>query len=150
MLPTLTPLQYLVLHLLFVGPQTGVELRRTLRTLGVKQSGAAFSRLMMRLVDGNYVSPQVCSRRTVENTIRECRYEITDIAVFDWLEARKFYLNLSPPSDDLVPVVTESGELAGYDPALRKSVIDKRFKSDLKSSLALLMDNLRQNSRHAR
>ena len=30
-LPALTPLQYLVLHLLFVGPQTGQQLREALR-----------------------------------------------------------------------------------------------------------------------
>jgi hypothetical protein len=49
-LPTLTPLQYLTLHLLFVGPQTGKQLRRALRALGVRQSRAAFSRLMSRLL----------------------------------------------------------------------------------------------------
>jgi hypothetical protein len=57
MLPKLTPLQYLVLQLLFVGPQMGEQLRQMLRSLGVRQSRTAFSRMMMRLIVANYVSP---------------------------------------------------------------------------------------------
>ena len=73
------------------GPATA----RTLRALGVRQSRTAFSRMMMRLVVANYVSPQVCTHRTDEQTVRQCRYEITDLGVIDWTAARKFYLNFA-------------------------------------------------------
>jgi hypothetical protein len=142
MLPRLTPLQYLVLHFLFVGPQTGEQLRHMLRTMGVRQSRTAFSRLMMRLIVANYVSPQVCTHRANDQTIRQCRYEITNLAIFDWTEARKFYLNLAPPSPDLVPIRIESGDLAAYDPKLRRAVIDQRFADRLNRSISGIADHI--------
>ncbi len=136
MLPNLTPLQFLVLHLLFVGPQTGEQLRRMLRTYGVRQSRTAFSRMMMRLVVANYISAQVSTHRANEQTIRQCRYVITDLAVLDWMKTQKFYLNLAPPSADLVPLSTESGELAAYEPTLRKQLLDQRFGNRIKRGLS--------------
>jgi len=132
MLPTLTPLQYLTLHLLFVGPQTGQQLRAALRAMGVRHSGAAFSRLMMRLVVGNLVTSDVASRTTDERTIHENRYEITDLGVVRWTAAWKFHRNLAPPSADLQPVTTESGELAAYDAKTRQRVIERRFSKAFK------------------
>jgi hypothetical protein len=122
MLPKLTPLQYLVLNLLFVGRQSGDRLRRALRALGVRQSRAAFSRLMFRLMEANYVNPEQAVRSDNDQTVHYRCYEITDLGVFDWMAAQKFYLNLPPPSADLVPHVTSSGELAVYDPEIREAV----------------------------
>jgi hypothetical protein len=126
-LPSLTPLQYLTLNLLFVGPQTGRQLRRTLRALGVRQTPASFSRLMARLIDATYVIPQTSTRRAHGHTIRQRRYQITDLAVLDWIQARKFYVNLAPPSADLLPVVTDAGEHAPYDRADRDRPFQERL-----------------------
>ena len=96
MLPNLTPLQYLALHLLFVGRQSGDELRRTLRLLGRAQSRTAFSHLMARLVESNHVDPQSAARTDGGHTVHSAAaYEITDQGVLDWTAARKFYVNLA-------------------------------------------------------
>jgi hypothetical protein len=123
MLPKLTPLQYLVLHLLFVGRQSGDQLRRSLKTLGVRQSRAAFSRLIARLVEANYIYPQWDTHCHDGQVVHHRCYEVTDLGVVDWIATHKFYLNLAPPSDDLVPVVTQTGQLAAYDAPLRQAVI---------------------------
>ena len=129
-MPQLTPLQYLTLHLLFAGRQSGAELRHALRAMGVRHSRASFSRLIMRLVEANFVDPQTAVQRHGDQTFRQCLYEVTDFGLFVWLEARKFYLNLAPPSPDLVPVATNEGPLAAYDPNLRKTVVDNHFKNE--------------------
>jgi hypothetical protein len=126
-----TPLQYLTIHLLFAGPQTGQQLRHALRAMGVRHTRASFSRLMMRLVEASYVNPQNCVQRSGEQNHCQSRYEVTDLGVFVWLDVRRFYLNLAPPSADLVPVVTEVGELAAYDPKLRKTIVDSHFQKEL-------------------
>ncbi len=127
MLPNLTPLQYLTLHLLFVGPRTGRQLRVALRAMGVRHSNAAFSKLMTRLIAGNLVDPSVAARSTGDRMVHENHFEITDLGVYDWMAARKFYLNLAPPSADLVPIGTESGAMAAYDEKTRQRVIRNRF-----------------------
>ncbi len=129
-MPQLTPLQYLTLHLLFAGRQTSQQLRQSLQSLGVNHSRAAFSRLMMRLVDANYVRRQTTLHRQGNQSVPLCSYEVTDLGVFVWIEARKFYANLAPPSDDMIPVVTETGQMAAYDPALRKAVAADRFREE--------------------
>ena len=140
-LPALTPLQYLVLHLLFVGPQTGQQLREALRALGVRQSRAAFSRLMMRMVIANHVVPRASTFVAAGQNIRQNLYEITDLGVFDWTAAQKFYLNLSPPSADLMPIATDSGELAAYDEKTQRRVIKATFAKALKPYLRTIMEN---------
>ena len=83
--------------------------------LGVRQSHAAFSRMIARLVDANYIDPQPAVRSDRGQTVH-CRcYEITDQGIHDWMAARKFYLNLAPPSPDLMPVPTRTGQLAPYE-----------------------------------
>jgi len=132
MLPNLTPLQYLTLHLLFVGPQTGRQLRGGLRAMGVRHSGAAFSRLMTRLVAGNLVAPSVSTRTAGGQVVHENRYEITDLGVLDWTAARKFFQDLAPPSVELVPTRTESGALAAYDANTRQRTIRNRYATAFK------------------
>ncbi len=140
MLPNLTPLQYLVLHLLFVGRQSGDELRRTLRSLGVRQSRTAFSHLMARLVESNHVDPQSAARTDGGHTVHYRCYEITDQGVLDWTAARKFYVNLAPPSHDLIPVATLDGELAVYDPKERQSVLQGAIHESLQRFASATLD----------
>jgi hypothetical protein len=145
MLPKLTPLQYTLLHLLFAGPQSGDELRQALRALGVRQSVAAFSRLIARLVDANYIDPQPGKRSQNGQTVHFRRYEITDLGLFDWMAAQKFYLNLAPPSPDLTPVPTESGKLAAYDPKTRKAVLDRSIRSDVRRIASTMLQIVRKS-----
>ena len=128
-LPTLTPLQYHTLNLLFVGPQTGRQLREALRAFGVRQSGPAFSRLMMRMVIANHVVPCASTSLVAGQKVRQTRFEITDLGVFDWMAAHKYYLSLPPPSGDLLPVVTDCGELAAYDEKTRTRVIKAELRN---------------------
>jgi len=139
-LPALTPLQYLTLHLLFAGPQTGQQLREALRALGVRQSRAAFSRLMMRMVIANHVVPRASTSIVAGQNVRQNLYEITDLGVFDWTAAQKFYLNLPPPSSDLIPVATDSGELAAYDAKTQRGVIKAAVVKALKLHLRTIIE----------
>ena len=145
MLPNLTPLQYLVLHLLFVGTQSGDQLRRTLQTLGIQQSPAAFSRLMARLVDANHIDSLPAARADNGQTIHFRRYQITDLGLSDWNAARKFYLNLAPPSSPPTPVSTEQGQLAAYDPQTRNAAIRRKTRRDA-SHLSAIMVNIAQKA----
>jgi hypothetical protein len=149
MLPKLTPLQYLALHLLLVGTQSGDELRRTLRTLGIRQSRAAFSRLMSRLVDANYIDPQPGTRSDNGQTVHFRRYQITDLGLFEWNAAHKFYLNLAPPSSPPTPVSTEQGQLAAYDPQTRNAAIRRKTRGYANRLTSLMVKiaqkSLRQN-----
>jgi hypothetical protein len=151
MLPKLTPLQYLVLHLLFVGRQSGDELRRALKNLGVRHSRAAFSRLMARLVEANYIDPQSATRSHNGQTVHYRCYEITDLGLFDWTAANKFYLNLAPPSPDLTPIVTQEGQLAVYDAPIRRAVIRRDVDEHVQRLAAAVLhvdvESLRRQSR---
>jgi hypothetical protein len=141
MLPSLTPLQYLTLHLLFVGPQTGKQLRQALQAVGVRQSAVAFSRLMMRLVVANYVLPFASTATIDGRKVRRNLYRITDHGVLDWIAARKFYLNLTPPSHDLLPVITDIGESAVYDEETRFRLTQAAFFKELGPRLRSIVDN---------
>jgi len=95
---------------------------------------------MSRLVEATYVIPHTRTRRVNGQTVRQRRYEITDLAVVDWTQSQKFYLNLAPPSADLVPVVTAPGEQAAYDPADR----DRDFQQRLLKSLQQYVEATRR------
>jgi hypothetical protein len=140
MLPQLTPLQYLVLHLLFVGRQSGDELRRTLRALGLDQSRPSFSQMMARLIEANYVAPQSAVRNHEGQAVHHRCYEITDWGVHDWTAARKFYLNLTPPSHDLLPLATQSGQLAAYDPQTRQAAIRSEVEEHVRRFASAVLD----------
>ena len=128
MLPKLTPLQYLVLYLLSIATQSGDDLRRALRPLGVRQSRAAFSRLMMRLANANYIDPQHASRCENGQTIHFRRYQITDLGLLECNATHKFFLNLAPLSDPTTSAVTEQGQLAAYDPRTAKAAMQRKTR----------------------
>lgn len=56
LLPLLTPCPFVVIHLLFCGPQTDPDLRRTLAALGHARSRSSFSRMMINLSRLGYVT----------------------------------------------------------------------------------------------
>ena len=141
MLPALTPLQYLTLHLLFAGPQTARQLCEALHALGVRQIAVAFSRLMMRLVIANYVVPLSSTAEIDGRQVRRNLYQITDLGVLDWTAARKFYLNLAAPSHDLLPLVTDMGEFAVYDEKTRLRLTKAAFVKELSPWLRAVVQN---------
>ncbi len=139
MLPKLTPLQYLVLNLLSVAEHSGDELRRVLQSLGVSQSREAFCRMMIRLIDSNYVEPLPSSRCDNGQTIHFRLYQITDLGILECNAAYKFYLNLAPPQESATPIPTEQAQLAAYDPQTVKNVSqrNKKWYSQRLASLLL-------------
>ena len=115
-----------MLHLLLVGPQSGQELRRGLRAMGLRQTRPSFCRLMSRLVDAGYVVPEPAAQADQDGRrIHFCRYQVTDLGLYDWNAARKFYVNLAPPACPPATVSTEPGRLAAYDPQTRKAAIKR-------------------------
>ena len=132
LLPKLTALQYLVLNLLFVGRQSGDQLRGALRAMGVRQSRAAFCQLMARLIEANYVRSSSDKRSAAGQVVHYRFYEVTDLGVLGWTTARRFYLNLGPPSLDLIPVETHDGQNAPYDPKTRKQLLRREVYSGLR------------------
>ena len=128
-LPKLTPLQFLVIRLLFQGERSGPQLRRGLAGLGVRRSPAAFSRLMQRLVWQVLVDCRQHTHRRGDTVVRDHRYRVTDLGVIAWKATREFFCQ-PPPPDDLVPVATEEGELAAYAPRIRKSIIRRRLTKE--------------------
>jgi len=133
MLPQLTSLQYLTLHLLFVGPQDAKELRDSLRAFGIRQSLQAFHGMMMRLMVANYVEINQHQRKTSLQTVHCHRFELTDLGLHAWLEAWRFYRGLCPPSAEFTPAPTDEGRLAAYDPKNRKAAIDRKKAKDAKA-----------------
>ena len=149
-LPTLSPFQFLLLHLLFVGPQTGPQLRRALAGYGLRRSQPTFSRTMMQLAWKGYVRAEQVRQSAEGQVVHPRRYEVTDFGVMVWLNTQSFYQNLAPPSADLVPVATEEGELAAYDAETHQWIIRQRTREERKQFTSLaepLYDALLRQSR---
>jgi len=128
MLPKLTSLQYLILNLLSVAEHSGGELRCVLQSLGVSQSREAFCRMMVRLIDSNYVEPLPSSRCDNGQTIHFRLYRITDLGILECNAAYKFYLNLAPPQESATPIPTEQARFAAYDPQTVKDLTKRKQK----------------------
>jgi hypothetical protein len=107
-LPPLTPLQFLVLGLLFTGPKTGAELRHLLKGLKIKTSPSALSRLMIRLEWMQQIHRQYVMHAVADRNIRQCTFAVTDYGLRLWTQTRQFYLELSPPPPDLLPFSDEA------------------------------------------
>ena len=100
--------------------------------MGVRQSRAAFCRLMARLIEANYVRSSSDKRSAAGQVVHYRYYEVTDLGVLDWAGARRFYLNLGPPSLDLIPVETHDGQNAPYDPKTRKQLLRREVYAGLR------------------
>ncbi len=96
---------------------------------------------MLRLLVANRVVSIVATVNTAGRNLRENRYEITDLGVLDWTAARKFYLNLAPPSDDLDPLVTDMGQFAPYDEKTRARLTKAAFVKQLTPLLHAIAEN---------
>ena len=107
------------------------ELRQSLGAMGVRQSQAAFSQLMLRLLDANYVDSQSVARLVGGQKVHGHCYEITDAGLVEWTSARKFYLNLSPPSADMTSVGTDEGQTLAYDRETRVGMIRREVEGEV-------------------
>jgi hypothetical protein len=130
-LPELTPIQFLTLNLLFVGPQTGSQLRSILEKFGAGRSPSAFCKLMLQMVARNLVADEFVFERSGCSLVREKVFTVTDFGVMQWIETQKFYQELAPPSADLVPESTDAPKAAVYG----KAVVENEWKREVKSLL---------------
>ena len=92
-LPELSPLQFLMIRLLFAGPRTGKELRRLSRAEGVKLSPPSFSRLMQRMERLNYVYAQDEETASGRRYVCPRRFQVTDLGVAVWSRAARVLCN---------------------------------------------------------
>ena len=140
-LPELTPLQFVVLHLLSGGPKRPAELRDALRELGIPRGLSAFSRLIRRLEYGQWLSVE--HDRPTCHVLGDCRLAVTDVGVAAWEATRKFYANLSLPAE-VAPVATEGGRLAHLPARVRKRILDRRDAKELRKALLGLLPSLQR------
>jgi hypothetical protein len=118
-LPPLTPLQFLVTSLLFTGPKSGAELRRSLKEMKINISPSALSRLMTRLEWMWHIHRQYVMHAVADRNVRQCTFAVTDYGVKLWTQTRQFYLQLSPPPPDFVPYSNEATRKAHLTPEQR-------------------------------
>jgi hypothetical protein len=132
MLPEVTPLQFLVVGLLFEGPQGGEELRRRISACGVPLSPPGFSRLVDRMERLGYLQifcqngPRGCRR------VFPRRFEVTDLGVAIWTQARDFYASAAPPPAELVAIATAEGKLAHLSRPARRKILTRRARQKVK------------------
>jgi DNA-binding PadR family transcriptional regulator len=110
LLPRLTPLQFLVLWLLFGGPRSGRSLRVELEAWGAGMGRSAFSQLMTRLVAAGLVHSRFVTHDNFGRPIRFCLYQAREDALGAWRAARDFYANLKEPRDAEAGLFDESTE----------------------------------------
>lgn len=123
MLPEMSGLQFLVVQLLFAGPQSGEELRRRMEEAGAKIGPSSFSRLMRRMEDANYLQAQSEEGPSGCRLVCPRRYEVTDLGVGIWKRVREFYAAGAGPPAELVPIATEEGQLAHLPQKVRRAMI---------------------------
>jgi hypothetical protein len=127
-LPELTPLQFLVLQLLFAGPQGGKDLRRKAKAAGAALSPPSFSRLMHRMNRLGYLQIHDVEEAERFRYVLPRRFELTDLGLALWRRTREFYTRLSDPPDGLKPIVTENGKLAHLSRKERRRVVRRRVR----------------------
>jgi len=139
-LPELTPLQFVVLHVLAGGSKRPAELRDALREVGIPRGLSAFARLIRRMEYGAWLVVQYDApgRRCV---LAECQIAITDLGVAVWEATRKFYADMSLPAD-VAPVATEIGQLAHLPARERKRIMARRDRKELQAVLMRLASAL--------
>ena len=131
-LPEMTALQFLVVGLLFAGPQSGTRLRRRIESSGVKIGPPSFSRLMVRMEEKGYLYAACESTPAGMRYVRPRRFEATDLGVAVWRRVREFYAIAAPPPPELMPIVTEEGQLARFPPKIRRAILRRRVRRKLK------------------
>ena len=128
MLPEMSPLQFVVVQLLFAGPQSGGQLRRRMEQAGVKIGPPSFSRLMLRMETAGYLQAHDEDGPAGCHLVRPRRFEVTDLGVAIWSRVREFYAGWSPPPPELVPIATAEGQLAHLPPKARRSILRRRIR----------------------
>jgi hypothetical protein len=127
-MPPLTPLQFLVISLLFTGPKSGAELRRLLKQMEIIISPSALSRLMTRLEWMQQIHRQYVMHAIADRNTRHCTFSVTDYGIKLWTQTRRFYLECSPPPPDFVPISTEATRKAHLTPEERNApILQKLF-----------------------
>ena len=117
-LPKLTPLQYLVVSLLFSGEKSTRQLRDALAALEIRARESAFHRVLQRMRLSLVVNVRRQELRVAGRAGSEYYYQVTDHGLALWQAARQFYLGCPEPPPDLQPVA------AGY-------VTDEEFRCKL-------------------
>lgn len=135
-LPEMTPLQFVVVHLLFCGPKTAGELRRQLEPWAAARSSTAFSKLMRRMQAVAYVETEYLAEVVHGQTIRQCQYRVTDLGVMVFHATREFYAGFAPPPEDLEVAVTDEARFAANGPRRRKELVKKMYARRLKRLFA--------------
>jgi hypothetical protein len=83
----------------------------------------------MQCLDVDYDNPDRGHR------LHECRLAATDIGLMSWNATRDFFARFPAPPADFVPVPTDEGRLAHLPARVRKSILTKRTKKDLREVL---------------
>lgn len=133
MLPKMSCLQFLVVQLLFAGPQSGAELRRKLNEAGAKLDPPAFSRLMRRMDEVGHAYPQSEDEPSGDRLLCPRRFEVTDLGVALWKEVRAFYTAGNEPPPELVPITTDRSLLPHRQ---RLAIIHRRTTRQIKQMFA--------------
>lgn len=132
-MPPLTPLQFLVLSLLFTGPKSSRELRLLLETKKIAISPSALSRLMTCLECRWQIHRQYIASCIAGRNIRQCTFAVTDYGIELWNQTRQFYLELSPPPSDFVPFSNELTRKAHLTPLARNDELLRNLYADFPS-----------------
>jgi DNA-binding PadR family transcriptional regulator len=90
-LPSLTPLQFVVLGALLAGEHRGRVLRGELARHGVRRSAPAFYQMMARLEDAGWVEGAYTQEIVEGQIIKERAYKITASGQRVWTATRDFY-----------------------------------------------------------
>ena len=98
-LPQMTPLQFLVLWLLFQGRKSGRALRAELEARGARMGRAAFSQMIRRMAAARLVRSDFVADDHAGRPIRYCVYQATEKGLDAWRVARAFYARLPEPPD---------------------------------------------------
>jgi hypothetical protein len=93
-LPRLTHLQFLVIAELMRGAERGRELRSSLGTAGVRQSGPAFYQMMAGMEDGGLVEGWYEQQVVDGQIIRERHYRVLAPGKRAWQHSRDFYASV--------------------------------------------------------
>lgn len=137
MLPEMSGLQFLVVQLLLAGSQSGAELRRMMQEAGAKIGPPSFSRLMQRMEKAGYVQAKLKSTKSARRFANPRRFDVTDLGVALWQQTREFYTTGDDPAGNLVPIITEEGQLAHLPQNHRRALIRRRIHRKVKRIFGL-------------